>query len=177
VLTAFVAFACAIAVSSLATPLVRDLARRWGLLDHALSSRKAHGQPVPRLGGIAITMGFFAPLVGLLFIDSSVGRLFTADASRVVGLFTGGVLIAALGIYDDVKGADARKKFAVQFTAAALMYALGYRIDSLSVPFLGAVELGLAGLPLTVLWIAGVTNAVNLIDGLDGLAEASRSSP
>jgi UDP-GlcNAc:undecaprenyl-phosphate GlcNAc-1-phosphate transferase len=141
-----------------------------GLLDKALSSRKIHGQPIPRVGGIAIAGAFYAPLIGLLFVDSGVGRNFTSDGGRVLGLFVGGALIVALGIYDDLRGADARQKFAVQFAVAAMMYGFGFRIDVVTVPVLGTLQLGLAGFPLTVLWIAGVTNAVNLIDGLDGLA-------
>jgi UDP-GlcNAc:undecaprenyl-phosphate/decaprenyl-phosphate GlcNAc-1-phosphate transferase len=168
--TAAVAFILSIVCGTILTPLVRRLARRKGLLDHALSSRKIHGQPVPRLGGIAIVLAFYTPLVGLLLFQSGVGQMFLAERNHVIGLFVGGFLIALLGIYDDLRGAGAGRKFLVQFSVAGLMYALGYRIDALANPFGEALQLGWASLPFTLFWIVGVINALNLIDGLDGLA-------
>src|SRR5919106_785645 len=168
--TSTTAFVLAMAVGLALTPLIRNLASKLGLLDHALSSRKIHGKPIPRVGGIAIVIAFFAPLVALLFVDSSVGEKFYADERRALALFAGGIAIALLGIYDDVRGARARTKFAVQFAVAAGMYAAGFRISVLDLPFAGPIALGWVGFPLTLLWIAGVINALNLIDGLDGLA-------
>jgi UDP-GlcNAc:undecaprenyl-phosphate GlcNAc-1-phosphate transferase len=168
--TAAIAFAISVIAGSLLTPVVRDWAARWGLLDHALTSRKIHGRPVPRLGGIAIVVAFFAPLVGLLFVDSAVARIFRAEPRSVVGLFLGGLAVAALGIYDDLRGTGANKKLAVQLCVGALMYSLGFRIDEIANPFGPSLPLGPLGLPFTMLWFAGVVNAMNLIDGLDGLA-------
>jgi UDP-GlcNAc:undecaprenyl-phosphate/decaprenyl-phosphate GlcNAc-1-phosphate transferase len=148
----------------------RALALRLGLLDHALTSRKVHGRPIPRLGGVAIVAAFYAPLVGLLVTDSSVGQIFYADRGHAVGLFVGGLVMAALGVWDDLRGTGARTKFAIQFGVAALMCALGFRIEQIATPFGPAVPLGWFSVPFTVLWIAGVVNAMNLIDGLDGLA-------
>ena len=152
------------------TPLVRYLARRLGFLDHALTSRKVHGLPIPRLGGIAIAAAFYVPLLALLFADSSVGGMFYADERRAFGLFFGGLAIALLGLYDDLRGASAKPKFAVQFAVALAMYALGFRVDQIANPFGDSIALGWLGLPFTLLWIVGVVNAMNLIDGLDGLA-------
>jgi UDP-GlcNAc:undecaprenyl-phosphate GlcNAc-1-phosphate transferase len=168
--TAAVAFVSATLAGAVLTPAVRALAYRWGLLDHALTSRKVHGKPVPRLGGVAIVLAFFAPLLALLFVNTGVGHQFLADPFKAFGLFAGGLGIAALGVWDDLKGANARTKFLVQFAVAGAMYALGYRIDILTNPFGAPLHLGWIGLPFTVLWIAGVINAMNLIDGLDGLA-------
>jgi UDP-GlcNAc:undecaprenyl-phosphate GlcNAc-1-phosphate transferase len=168
--TATVAFAASVATSAALTPLVRGLARRWGFLDHALSSRKIHGKPIPRLGGVAIAAAFFAPLFALYFVNSEVGRRFWSDPMHAWGLFAGGLIIVALGIYDDVRGSGAKLKFAVQFGVAALMFWFGFRIEIISNPFGGAISLGVLALPFTMLWIAGVINAMNLIDGLDGLA-------
>jgi UDP-GlcNAc:undecaprenyl-phosphate/decaprenyl-phosphate GlcNAc-1-phosphate transferase len=81
----------------------------------------------------------------------------------------GGLAVAALGLYDDLRGANAWQKFAVQFSVAILLYFCGYRIDRISFPG-GALELGIAALPITVVWIVGIINAMNLIDGIDGLA-------
>ncbi len=169
--TASVAFISATLAAAILTPLARELAHRSGLLDHALTSRKIHGKPIPRLGGIAIVLAFYAPLVALLFVNSDVGGRFYAHPEKAFGLFAGGLAIAALGVWDDVKGANARTKFLVQFGVAAAMYAIGFRIERIANPFGEPVELGLLlGLPFTMLWIAGVVNAMNLIDGLDGLA-------
>jgi UDP-GlcNAc:undecaprenyl-phosphate GlcNAc-1-phosphate transferase len=152
------------------TPLVRALAHRMGALDHALSSRKIHGRPIPRLGGIAIVLAFYAPLVGLTLFHTGVGELFLAEREHVIGLFVGGVAIALLGLYDDLRGAGAGRKFLVQFLVAGLMYRLGFRIDVLANPFGDPLSLGWVSLPFTMLWFVGVINALNLIDGLDGLA-------
>jgi UDP-GlcNAc:undecaprenyl-phosphate GlcNAc-1-phosphate transferase len=168
--TAAVAFIISMLCGTVLTPLVRTLARRKGLLDHALSTRKIHGRPVPRLGGIAIVIAFYTPLVALLLFHTGVGDLFLSEPNHVIGLFAGGIAIAALGLYDDFRGAGAGRKFLVQFAVAGLMYWLGFRIDVLANPFGAPIALGWASLPFTLLWFAGVINAVNLIDGLDGLA-------
>ncbi len=168
--TAIVAFALSTLVAAVLTPLVRSLSRQLDLLDHALTSRKVHGQPIPRLGGVAMVMAFFAPILGLVFTDSAVGEMFYADETRALGLIAGGVAIALLGVYDDLRGAGARTKFAVQFGVALAMYLLGFRVDQIANPFGPPIQLDWLGLPFTVLWIVGVVNAMNLIDGLDGLA-------
>ncbi len=168
--TAAVAFILSMLCGTILTPLIRRLAHRYGALDHALSSRKIHGQPVPRLGGIAIVLAFYAPLVGLLIFQTSTGEIFLAEREHVVGLFAGGALIALLGIYDDFRGAGATRKFLVQFLVAGLMYALGFRMEVLANPFGPELTLGWFALPFTLLWFVGVINAMNLIDGLDGLA-------
>jgi UDP-GlcNAc:undecaprenyl-phosphate GlcNAc-1-phosphate transferase len=168
--TAAVAFIFSMLCGTVLTPLVRALAHRIGALDHALSSRKIHGRPIPRLGGIAIVLAFYAPLVGLIVFHTGVGELFLAERDHVIGLFVGGVCIALLGLYDDLRGAGAGRKFLVQFAVAGLMYHLGFRIDALANPFGAPIFLGWASIPFTLLWFVGVINALNLIDGLDGLA-------
>ncbi len=168
--TAAVAFVASTLIGAVLTPLVRTLAHHFGALDHALTSRKVHGKPIPRLGGIAIVLAFYAPLLALLFVNSEVGRQFWAHPKQAFGLFAGGLAIALLGVWDDLRGANAKTKFLVQFSVAGAMYALGFRIDIISNPYGEAIQLGWFALPFTMLWIAGVINAMNLIDGLDGLA-------
>ena len=168
--SAAVAFILSIVCGTILTPLVRRLAHRIGALDHALSSRKIHGRPIPRLGGVAIVLAFYAPLTGLLLFHTGISEMFLAERDKVIGLFVGGAAIALLGIYDDLRGAGAGRKFLVQFAVAGFMYALGYRIDVIANPFGTELNLGLASLPFTLFWIVGVINALNLIDGLDGLA-------
>ncbi|MCP3104745.1 undecaprenyl/decaprenyl-phosphate alpha-N-acetylglucosaminyl 1-phosphate transferase [Myxococcus sp. K15C18031901] len=169
-ITFFVAFVVSLLVALALTFLVRNQALAWGWLDQANSSRKVHVRPIPRLGGVGIVAGFFAPLCALFLVDSGVGYHFRVHTDLVVGLFVGGAAIAALGLYDDLRGAGARLKFSVQFAVAFGLYALGFRIEVIANPFGPELTLGALSLPFTVLWMVGVVNALNLIDGLDGLA-------
>jgi UDP-GlcNAc:undecaprenyl-phosphate GlcNAc-1-phosphate transferase len=169
-ITAAVAFILSLVCGTLLTPLVRRLAHHYGALDHARSSRKIHGAPIPRLGGIAIVLAFYAPLTALLLFHGGVGQMFIDERQHAIGLFVGGLSIASLGLYDDLRGANAWKKFLIQFLVAGLLFKLGFRFDVLANPFGEPLQLGWASLPLTMLWIVGVINAMNLIDGLDGLA-------
>lgn len=168
--TAAAAFVLSCLCAAVLTPLVRLLALRWNLLDHLWSARKIHDRPVPRIGGIAIIAGFFAPLVALLVFETPVGSIFYAEHRLAAGLFAGGTLMGILGLYDDIRGARADVKLAIQLLVAGLVYWLGFRIDLLANPFGDPIALGPAGFPFTLLWIVGVVNAMNLIDGLDGLA-------
>ena len=163
------AFVAALATGAVLTPVVRAVARRRGALDDGLSARKIHGRPVPRLGGIAIVLGSVAPLA-VLAVMAGEARWVIGPPRQALALLAGGLAIAALGIFDDLRGATARSKFTVQLAVAAGMYGLGFRIDEIATPFGDPIQLGILALPFTVLWISGVTNALNLIDGLDGLA-------
>jgi UDP-GlcNAc:undecaprenyl-phosphate GlcNAc-1-phosphate transferase len=129
-----------------------------------------HTRVVPRLGGLAVVAGFFAPLAALAFTQSDVAAMFYADPLRSVGLAVGGVIIASLGAWDDIRGVRAWHKLAVQLLAALVAWGCGFRMEHLTLPFVGELDLGVFGLPFTLLWIAAVVNAMNLIDGLDGLA-------
>jgi len=168
--TAGVAFVLACLVSALLTPFVRRFALARGLFDDQVLARKIHGRPIPRLGGLAIASGFYVPLLGLLFQASSVGQMFYKNMRMSVAFLLGGLVICGLGLVDDVRGAGAGKKFLVQFAVAGGLFAVGIRIEHLTLPFVGSFALGALSLPFTVLWVVGVINALNLIDGLDGLA-------
>src|SRR5947208_16831722 len=102
-ITAAVAFVLSLLCGTLLTPVVRRLSHHFGVLDHARSSRKIHGEPIPRLGGIAIVLAFYAPLTALLLFHGEVGRMFIDERQHAIGLFIGGLSIAALGLYDDLK--------------------------------------------------------------------------
>lgn len=169
-ITFFVAFLVSLMVALVLTLVVRNRALAWGWLDQANSSRKVHVRPIPRLGGIGIVGGFFAPLCALFLTDSGVGYHFRSQKELVAGLFIGGAVIAGLGLYDDLKGTGARLKFSVQLAVALGLYAMGFRIEVIANPFGPELALGALSLPFTVLWMVGVVNALNLIDGLDGLA-------
>jgi UDP-GlcNAc:undecaprenyl-phosphate GlcNAc-1-phosphate transferase len=168
--TAGVAFVLACLVSALLTPFVRRFALARGLFDDQVLARKIHGRPVPRLGGVAIAAGFYVPLLALLLQASSVGQMFYKNMRMSVAFLLGGLVICGLGLVDDVRGAGAGKKFLVQFVVAGALFAAGIRIEHLTLPFVGSFALGALSLPFTLLWVVGVINALNLIDGLDGLA-------
>jgi UDP-GlcNAc:undecaprenyl-phosphate GlcNAc-1-phosphate transferase len=162
-------FCVSLFVAVLFTPFVRWLAIRVGAVS-APRARDIHERAVPRLGGIAIAAAFFAPLFALSVIDTSVAATLRAQPLLALGLLVGGVALGALGVADDTIGLRARSKFAVQLCVAVFAYAMGFRIEAVSIPIFGVWEMGVFALPITALWIVGVVNAVNLIDGLDGLA-------
>src|SRR5438105_524563 len=168
--TEIVAFFTSAIVCALLVPAVRKFAGRHRLFDQLGSSRKVHERAVPRLGGVAIVAGFYAPLLALILVPTGLGKLFYANPSQAFAFIIGGIAIAGLGLFDDLFGCGAKGKFAVQIAVAAYLWAAGFRIDQLQLPDGSAVPLGMAGPLITVIWIAGVINAMNLIDGLDGLA-------
>ena len=168
--TAAFSFLLSLVCAAALTPLLRGLAFDRGWLDHGLEARKIHGRPIPRLGGVAIVLGFYAPLLGLLAYPTGMALKFYAEPLRAAALLLGGLCIALLGLYDDVRGAGAGLKLTIQLGVGLGLWLCGVRVELLGLPGLGAVQLGLFSLPVTLLWIAGVINAMNLIDGLDGLA-------
>jgi UDP-GlcNAc:undecaprenyl-phosphate GlcNAc-1-phosphate transferase len=168
--TATVAFVLACLVSALLTPVLRRFALKHRLFDDHVSTRRVHGRPIPRLGGLAIAVAFYVPLLALLLEPSSVGGIFYASSRMAVAFLAGGVAICALGLFDDIRGSGAGIKFLAQFGIAGALYYAGFRINELSLPFVGTVTLGPLSLLFTMVWIVGIINAMNLIDGLDGLA-------
>lgn len=150
------------------TPVSIRLARRWGALDQP-SARKIHSEPTPRLGGLGVFLGFCLPWAGLYLLDNPVSATFQDFERRFAALVFGALAMLLLGIYDDVKGADAADKFAGQIGTAVILWWAGIRIEEVTNPWGGPIDLGWFGLPISVLWLVGVTNAINLLDGIDGL--------
>lgn len=167
--TYLAAFFLSAIVAVAITPMARALAPKLGAVDLP-SGRRVNKKVVPRLGGIAILVGFLSPLIGLFFYDNRVSDLFRSDPSRSLALICGAITIAALGAWDDIKGTRAAMKLLVQIAVAVGAYGGGYRIESVTLPFLGTLDMGIFAGPVTVFWIVGIVNAVNLMDGLDGLA-------
>jgi UDP-GlcNAc:undecaprenyl-phosphate GlcNAc-1-phosphate transferase len=164
-----IAFALAMAITGLLTPLVRRIALAAGAVD-APGARRVHARRVPRMGGIAIVIGFFLPLAVLLLLRTHAGLIFFSVGKTTVGLLLGSLCVVTIGLLDDVRGVGAKNKLLVQIAAAVIAYACGMRIEDVELPFVGIFHLGLLSLPATVVWIVGIVNAINLIDGLDGLA-------
>jgi UDP-GlcNAc:undecaprenyl-phosphate GlcNAc-1-phosphate transferase len=168
-LSAVFVFAGSMLVAIMTTPVIRTLALRLGAIDRP-GDRRVHGRATPRLGGIAILLGFFAPLVVLLAAQTAVADLFFAQPNHFIGLIAGGLLVCALGALDDLRGVRAWHKLWVQCAAAATAYACGFRIDAINLPFIGDLQMGAFGVVVSALWVIAIVNAINLIDGLDGLA-------
>lgn len=157
-------FVNALALAAVLTPVARALALRWGAID-APAARRINAKPTPRLGGLALLP---AIVVGLwLTSGAAVG---STPSARAVSLIAGAVIVTFLGAYDDIFALRARSKLLIVTAAAAVVWWGGFRLTALPVPFAGTQEIGIWGLPLTLLWITAVTNAINLLDGLDGLA-------
>ena len=169
-LTYIVAFCLALLVSAMVTPFVTRLAHVYGWLDIPSEARKIHSRAIPRVGGIAVVLAFFAPILSLALYTNRISDLLYSDLRLVFGLFVGALCIVGLGVYDDIKGAKAHTKLFGQIFVALGMWCIGFRIELLGAPLGAAWPLGLLSLPLTIIWIVGVINALNLIDGLDGLA-------
>ena len=167
--TYLIAFVIAAAVAGAVTPLVRRIALRYQILS-STGSRHAHAHRIPRLGGVGLCLALFAPIVGLFFMESAVAALFQSHLAKVVGLCAGGIAMCTLGAVDDTRGLRALHKLYAQVAIATFAYFCGFRIDAVLLPYFGELTMGVLSLPVTVLWIVGITNAVNLIDGLDGLA-------
>jgi UDP-GlcNAc:undecaprenyl-phosphate GlcNAc-1-phosphate transferase len=166
-----IAFLLALLVAAALTPLVRRFAEHFKLYDDPDVERKVHHTPIPRLGGIAMAIAFFAPLTGLLIHDNDISRLLTSEPRQLFALFGGGLAILLLGVVDDVRGVRARHKLFFQIVIALCMVMSSVVIERFSLPFFGIVELGpVVAAAITVFWFVAIINAVNLIDGLDGLA-------
>ena len=141
--------------------MVISFSKKEGLVDEP-NARKIHTKPISRIGGVAIwasTMLTFLCLVLMSYYP--YGKLLS-------GILLGGSLMFLLGLVDDVYGLGAKFKLVMQLSIATVAYLLGVKIDS--VPFFGGFELGIWSYPITLLWIVGISNALNFIDGVDGLA-------
>ncbi len=167
--TFLVAFALSLVASLLLTRLVRDLAIRFKLYDEG-GGRKIHQRPIPRMGGVAVALSFALPLLGLVLYHNDISRQLALDSPLRLSLLAGGGIMLAVGLVDDIRGTRAIVKLAGQIAAAVTVWSLGIQIEAVSIPFLGPMHLGLLSLPATVFWMVLVMNAINLIDGMDGLA-------
>ncbi|MEG1500866.1 MAG: MraY family glycosyltransferase [Clostridiales bacterium] len=149
----------ALLIALLATPAAIRLAHKVGAVDIP-NARKVHTGAMPRLGGLGIYAGFV------------VGTILMGVFSRqVFALLVTGSMVMAVGLYDDMKGISPKGKLLGQLIAAILLAQSGFYIDFITNPFSGGViSLGIFAMPISVLWMVGMSNAVNLVDGLDGLS-------
>lgn len=160
-MTSLFAFILALAISFACTPAVRMLAIKIKAVDVPKDNRRMHKVPIPRMGGLAIFAGF---LVSVLF--------FVPLGTEFRSILIGALILVVLGIIDDIVALKPKTKFAGQIIAALIPALSGVSIHGIVNPFVPGQysTLGIFSIPLTVIWIVGITNAVNFIDGLDGLA-------
>lgn len=166
-------FLISFALSVALTPLVRDRAIARGWVDRPDSERHLHARPIPRLGGTAICASFMV-VVGLnLVLAPLLGRPIAFPGRPLLGILGPAALICLLGLWDDLHPLRPILKFGVQALAAVLVYFAGFGIRQVDLFFAGQSLRTAVGLPLTILWVLLITNAFNLIDGLDGLTAGS----
>ncbi|MFA4967203.1 MAG: MraY family glycosyltransferase [Candidatus Margulisiibacteriota bacterium] len=154
-------------ITIIATPIIKKYAENIGAVDRP-NERKIHTTAIPRLGGIAIYLGFALALIFAAITANIIGR--GMEWRHLLGISLGGSMIFVLGVFDDLMGLKPAVKFVWQIIAASVVVYFGISINFISNPLNGLLTLGVLGIPLTLLWIVGMTNAINLIDGLDGLA-------
>lgn len=153
------ALVLAFVASIILTPLVKRLAYRVGAVDRP-NYRKVHARIMPRLGGLAIYLSFIVTYL-----------IYRPDGDFDKALLIGATIIIITGVLDDMLEITAKAKMLGQLAAAVVIVVYGeIQIEFINLPFGGELEFGYFAIPLTIIWIVGITNAVNLIDGLDGLA-------
>jgi UDP-GlcNAc:undecaprenyl-phosphate GlcNAc-1-phosphate transferase len=164
------AFVIPAALSLMITPWVIRLAHRVGAIDLP-NERKAHSKPTPRLGGVAIFISFFVSLWIILSLDQGLFSTSWIRGGEGALLVVSLLLVLVLGIWDDIRTLKPGQKLLIQILLGTIVYLSGIRLSSITNPFgPGLLDLGFLNYPATLLWIVGITNAINLIDGLDGLA-------
>ncbi|HEY9759377.1 MAG TPA: MraY family glycosyltransferase [Oculatellaceae cyanobacterium] len=175
-------FLIAMSISWWLTPEIRARALKLGLVDKPGEERRIHKVPIPRLGGVAIYIGVMLTMTALIAMTGRFPKDARGGEGGLAGIAIGGTLIFVLGLLDDLESLSAKIKLLVQILAACAAYSLGVRIRAIPIPLNldfdwsiiqmhgNLLELKWLSLPVTVFWLVGIANAVNLIDGMDGLA-------
>jgi UDP-GlcNAc:undecaprenyl-phosphate/decaprenyl-phosphate GlcNAc-1-phosphate transferase len=154
----YLAIIACLIISILLIPIVVRIAFKINAVDYP-DPRKVHQKIMPRIGGLAIFGSF---MIGIL--------IFTPSYENLAAILIGGTIVFLVGFLDDIIRLPAYIKFAGQIFAACIVVFNGIQIDFITVPFGSKIEFELWSIPITILWIVGITNAINLIDGLDGLS-------
>ena len=170
-----IAFLLAFITTFVVTPHTMRLAKKVGAIDIP-NDRRVNKKPMPRLGGLAVIAGFVVSIIYLFITTSIEGKLNLFGEEnynlKMVGFFSGALILGLVCYVDDVKGVPSWVKLTAQIIASIIVVACGVRIENISIPFTeGKIIMGdIFSYILTVCWIVGITNAINLIDGLDGLS-------
>ena len=158
----FIPFILSLFLSLILTPLVKKLAIKVGAVDVPKDDRRVHEKPMPSMGGLAIYISVIITSLIFLPIDKTL-----------ISIIIGGTVIVIGGIIDDIRELSPRMKFLFQIIGALVLVIGDVRIDAITNPFTktsNLINLGIFSIPLTMFWIVGITNTLNFIDGLDGLA-------
>ncbi len=151
------------------TAIVIHVAKRLHIVDIP-GARKVHSKPIPRIGGVAIFVSMIGLVIPVLFLPNVVGETFRLIQSKVIILLGATGFMFLVGLVDDIRGLRVRTRLFCQLAAALVVCSAGIRIESIPVTASLTLGLGWFSWPFTLLWIVGITNAINLSDGLDGLA-------
>ena len=170
-----IAFLLAFITSYVLTPYTIRLAKKVGALDIPKESRKIHEKPMPRLGGLAVILGFLLSVIYLLIVTSieKTTNLFGPEQyfTKLIGFLCGILILGFFCFLDDLKGINPFVKLIGQVLAAIIVVRSGIQIDKINLPFFTTVFTEeISAIIITIIWIVGITNAINLIDGLDGLS-------
>lgn len=171
-LTLYVIIGITCVLSLILTPIVIKFSIKHGFVDIPKDSRRVHSKPMPRIGGVAIVSSMFIGFLIYFLVTKDIPSI--ALSKKFLGYALGGLSIFLMGLIDDIFTLRARKKFIFQLVAGILVYAFGIRVSGIRIPFLIPETVGVNAVLdflLTMAWVLSVTNAVNLIDGLDGLAD------
>jgi UDP-GlcNAc:undecaprenyl-phosphate GlcNAc-1-phosphate transferase len=160
----------AAAMAIVATLGMRAVARRMEVVDGPDGFRKTQREGIPLLGGAAVFLAFWGSLAVGRLIAHGVGEASRLDGECLLVLLAASFLVLSLGLVDDLRGLGAAPRLVGMCAASMAMFAAGCRIGAVSSPFGGTIQLGWLALPVTIFWFMGCMNALNLIDGLDGLA-------
>jgi len=152
------------------TPLVMAVARRFGVVDRP-GPRRIHTKPVPTAGGLAMAVAVLGVAWGARLVSDAART--TLDVRPLIGITIAAGIVLLLGLVDDTRAVNPWGKIAGEVAAAWVLYAYGLGIPLISNPFGDAIATGVFNLPLTILWVLVVVNAINLIDGIDGLASGA----
>jgi UDP-GlcNAc:undecaprenyl-phosphate GlcNAc-1-phosphate transferase len=151
------------------TPVIIRVARQFNIVDNP-GIRKVHSRPVPRIGGVAIFASMIGIVIPVLFLPNIIGDSFRLIQSKIFILLLAAGFIFFVGLLDDIKGLRVRTKLWGQLAAAIMICSVGIRVETIDITDKLVFNFGWFSWPLTILWVVGITNAVNLSDGLDGLA-------
>jgi UDP-GlcNAc:undecaprenyl-phosphate GlcNAc-1-phosphate transferase len=169
-LTALGAAGVALVATLVSVPLLERIGHAYGWLDHPDQGRRLHTAAVPRLGGVGIAAGVVAAVAFAAIAARQWGSAQPFAWPPLIGLAWGAAIVFAVGVADDLSGVPPWQKLAAQTVAALIAVAFGATVQSVTIQGVGTLSMGLLGVPITLLWMVGLSNAFNLIDGMDGLA-------
>ena len=171
-----IAFLLAFITAFMMTPYSIKLAIKVGAVDIPKDNRRMHSRPIPKLGGIAVICGFIVSMCYLIFTmtienEGNLDLFQEHYFMKIIGYFLGAFVLGITCFIDDIKNINPLVKLSGQLLAAIIVTSFGLRLGNINLPFIHSAEINeLISIILTIGWIVGITNAINLMDGLDGLS-------